>query len=88
MPTYTAKMENTDGSVRLSGLLEFTSATSVPLPSLSGAALVQAHAAPADGTLAAGDCYLWFDQTNGAGKLMVKAKTADGTVATGSVALT
>ncbi len=45
------------------------------------------HAAPADGALAAGDCALWFDQTNAAGKLMVKAKTADGTVVAGSLAL-
>jgi hypothetical protein len=46
------------------------------------------HAAPADGDLAAGECAIWFDQTDGAGKLMIKAKTADGTVATGSVTLT
>ena len=46
------------------------------------------HSAPADGDLAAGELALWFDQTNGAGKLMIKAKTADGTVATGEVALT
>lgn len=46
------------------------------------------HAAPADGDLSAGDLALWFDQTDGAGKLMVKAKTANGTVATASVALT
>jgi hypothetical protein len=46
------------------------------------------HSAPADGTIAAGDCALWFDQTNGAAKLMVKAKQADGTVRTGSLALT
>lgn len=45
------------------------------------------HAAPADGSLAAGDCALWFDQTDGAAKLMVKAKTANGTVATAAIAL-
>lgn len=36
----------------------------------------------------AGDCALWFDQTNGAAKLKTKAKQADGTVRTGEVALT
>jgi hypothetical protein len=46
------------------------------------------HAAPADADLAAGDMAIWFDQTNGAGKLMIKAKTANGTVASGEVALT
>ncbi len=46
------------------------------------------HSAPADADLGAGDCALWFDQTNGAAKLMIKAKTANGTVATGSVTLT
>lgn len=45
------------------------------------------HSAPADASLAAGDCALWFDQTNGAAKLMVKAKQADGTVKTASIAL-
>lgn len=46
------------------------------------------HSAPADADLSAGDAALWFDQTNGAGKLMVKAKTANGTVVTGSITLT
>ena len=45
------------------------------------------HAAPADGALVAGQLMLWFDQTNGAAKLMVKAKQADGTVKTASIAL-
>lgn len=49
--------------------------------------VILTHAAPADGTLAAGECNLWFDQTNGAAKLMVKAKQADGTVRTAAVAL-
>lgn len=46
------------------------------------------NAAPADGTLAAGDLVMWFDKTNGAGKAMFKGKTANGTVVTGSVTLT
>lgn len=49
--------------------------------------IVGSHAAPADGDVNAGDMYLWFDQTNGAAKLMVKAKSANGTVVAGSVAL-
>jgi hypothetical protein len=49
--------------------------------------LTNVHSAPPDGDLVAGDCYLWYDQTNGAAKLMVKAKQADGTVKTGSVNL-
>lgn len=53
----------------------------------SGRAVISVHSAPADGDLAAGECALWFDQTNGAAKLMVKAKQADGTVRTGSVNL-
>lgn len=40
-----------------------------------------------DAYLATSELALWFDNTNGAGKLMIKAKTADGTVVTGSVAL-
>ena len=49
---------------------------------------IETHSAPADGSLAAGELVFWFDQTNGAGKLMIKAKTANGTVVTGSVTLT
>jgi hypothetical protein len=53
----------------------------------AGIVIFAANAAPADGTLNAGDCALWFDKTNGASKLMVKAKQADGAVKTGQVAL-
>ena len=42
---------------------------------------------PADSALAANQLALWFDPTDGAGKLMIKAKTANGTVVTGSVTL-
>jgi hypothetical protein len=52
-----------------------------------GRVVIAVHSAPADGDLAAGECALWFDQTDGAGKLMVKAKTANGTVATAAIAL-
>jgi hypothetical protein len=45
------------------------------------------HAAPDSDYLGPGDLVLWFDQSNGAAKLMVKAKTANGTVVTGSVNL-
>jgi hypothetical protein len=45
------------------------------------------NSAPADAELSAGELALWFDSTNGAGKLMIKAKTANGTVVTGQVAL-
>lgn len=44
--------------------------------------------APADGDLAANQCALWFDPTDGAAKLMVKAKQADGSVKTGAVDVT
>lgn len=45
------------------------------------------NSAPADGDLAAGECALWFDKTDGAAKLMFKAKQANGTVVTGFVSL-
>ena len=44
-------------------------------------------AAPADAELSASEVAYWFDDTNGAGKLMIKGKTANGTVVTGEVAL-
>jgi len=51
--------------------------------------MVAAHAAPADGDLANGECALWFDQTDGIGntKLMAKGKSADGTVKSATVAV-
>lgn len=52
-----------------------------------GYIVIAQHAAPADGDLAAGDCAIWFDQTDGAAKLMIKAKSANGTVAAAAVAL-
>jgi hypothetical protein len=53
-----------------------------------GVFITSVHSAPADGDINAGDCAIWFDQTDGAAKLMIKAKTADGTVASGNVPLT
>lgn len=55
--------------------------------SKGGYFVTEKHAAPADGDLTAGQMVVWFDQTNGAAKMMVKAKQADGTVKTGSLAL-
>ena len=43
--------------------------------------------APADADLVAEQGCLFWDFTNGAGKLKIKAKTANGTVVTGEVAL-
>jgi hypothetical protein len=65
--------------------------TGTPVPQTRigplGTFITAIHAAPSDATLNAGDMALWFDQTNGASKLMIKAKQADGTVKTGSVSL-
>lgn len=53
----------------------------------TGALITSLNAAPADGALVAGQLAIWYDDTNGAGKIMFKAKQADGTVKTGSVAV-
>jgi hypothetical protein len=53
----------------------------------TAAPVIKVNSAPTDGSLAAGEAALWFDSTNGAGKLMVKAKQADGTVKTGTLAV-
>lgn len=45
------------------------------------------NAAPADADINNSEAAIWFDSTNGAGKLMIKAKTANGTVVTGNLAL-
>jgi hypothetical protein len=63
-------------------------ATTTTAVAVKGTTLVfQLNAAPADGSLAANDLAIWFDNTNGAGKAMFKGKTANGTVVTGSVTL-
>jgi hypothetical protein len=54
---------------------------------LNARPVLQTHSAPADASLAAGDCALWFDQTDGAAKLMVKGKSANGTVVAAAIAL-
>ncbi len=54
------------------------------LPKLAGAGV---HAAPADGDVNDGELAWWYDQTNGAAKLMLKGKTANGTVVTAAIAL-
>lgn len=53
----------------------------------AGVIFTERNTVPADGDLVAGELTFWFDDTNGAAKLMVKAKQADGTVRTGSVTL-
>lgn len=53
----------------------------------AGQPVIAATAAPADGDVAASQVALWFDDTDGAAKLMIKGKSANGTVVTGEVAL-
>lgn len=77
-----------DSSVKFS-VTPGSNAISVAMPLKATERITtQLHAAPADGDLAAGECALWFDQTNGAAKLKIKAKSANGTVVSGEVALT
>lgn len=52
-----------------------------------GYPVIEFTSAPADSILFPGGAALWFDDTNGASKLMVKAQSANGTVVTGSVNL-
>jgi hypothetical protein len=52
-----------------------------------GTMVISKNAATADGNLSAGQMAIWFDQTNGAAKLMVKGKSANGTVVAGAIAL-
>jgi hypothetical protein len=47
-----------------------------------------AHTAPPDGDVLPGEMAIWFDQTAGNAKLMIKSKDAGGNVRTGQVALT
>lgn len=49
--------------------------------------LIANNSAPADGDIAPGQCFEWFDATNGAARRCWKGKTADGTVVSGEVAL-
>lgn len=74
---------STDGKL---SLLDSSGALILRLDRTRGIGLLL-HAAPADASLSNGEAVLWYDQTNGAAKLMVKAKTANGTVVTGQLAL-
>jgi hypothetical protein len=49
-----------------------------------GAVVTAQHTAPDDDNLNTGDMALWFDQTPGAAKFMIKAKDSDGTVVSGA----
>jgi hypothetical protein len=69
-------------SIRIDGSIE----TGMPIHANAGI-VIWTPGAPADGDISASECALWFDDTNGAAKLMVKAKSANGTVVTGSVNL-
>lgn len=57
-------------------------------PAVSNETVINQTAVPADASLAAGQAVLYFDPTDGAGKLKIKGKTLNGTVVTGSVNLT
>lgn len=99
MTDYDVALKDSRGNVVQAGTLAFDSATAEPMPKAGGTfsanvlvadgayVIVASNQAPADGALAASQMALWLDDTNGAGKLMVKAKTANGTVVTASVAL-
>lgn len=71
-------------------LQEWQNSSGVVLTSIdkNGYFMTKKTSAPADGDLQSSQLALWLDDTNGAGKLMIKAKTANGTVVSGSVALT
>ncbi len=49
--------------------------------------VVTRTSAPDNSDLVDGDCGVWFDDTSGAAKLMIKARDAGGTIRTGSVTL-
>lgn len=53
----------------------------------NGYAYTRKLAAPADNEVVASQLMFWFDDTNGAAKLMIKGKSANGTVVSGEVAL-
>lgn len=75
------------GSLASAGV-SFLDSAGVTLASLDARGVgINVHAAPADASLLNGECVVWFDDTNGASKLMIKAKSANGTVVTGSVTL-
>jgi len=73
-------------SIGIAGQLKLSAAGDEPI-FLASPPVIITHAAPADAVLNPGNAALWFDQTNGASKLMVKAMSANGTVVTGSVPL-
>jgi hypothetical protein len=59
-----------------------------PIALLKNGAILFSGAVQADGDIANGACYMYFDSTNGAAKVKFKGKSANGTVVTGSLNLT
>ena len=49
--------------------------------------MTRQNTAPADDDIDSSEVALWFDDTNGAGKIMFKGKTSNGTIVAGEVAL-
>jgi hypothetical protein len=52
-----------------------------------GAFFTAVNSAPADGDVAAGQCFLWFDASGNKPSLRVKARAGDGSIVTGSLVL-
>jgi hypothetical protein len=86
VPVFRARRTSSSQSVDIVQVLSETP-TVLSRFNKAGVFGTRVNAAPADADVATSEAMLWFDNTNGAGKLMVKAKTADGTVVTGSVVL-
>jgi hypothetical protein len=59
-----------------------------PVALLKTGAVMFSGVVPADGDIPTGNCFMYFDSTNGAAKINFKGKTANGTVVTGSLNLT
>lgn len=91
-PSTTATAVNVEvisGSLQFNAIDVYDHATGDDLFRVfkEGAPVTAQHVAPADGDLSSGEVALWFDQTNGAAKLMVKGKSANGTVVSAAIAL-
>lgn len=85
IPTFAVKADAAQSDSLISAL----SSAGVKLTHLnkSGYFMTRLHAAPADADVATGEVALWFDQTIGATKLMVKGKDSGGTVRTATIAM-
>lgn len=87
-PSQTTIVNNNSATVDLTGFTVSGTWTVVVIGGAGSGPQNIPNSQPADASISASQLVLWFDDTPGSAKLMIKAKNSSGTVVTGNVSLT